>query len=112
MTDQTTTYTYGAVQVISQYLKPLCKNEFNIEDTQLFSKKVRDIPALENEEEDVLYDDKSLFTNISLKETVNYKLDQICVQKMLPLSLINFVNKLVDAPWVDPYLWHWVKYIW
>ena len=51
--DQTGTYTYGAAQVISQYLKPLCKNEFIIEDTQLFSKKIRDFPPSENEEEDV-----------------------------------------------------------
>ena len=32
--DQTDTYTHGAAQVISQYLKHLCKNEFIIEDTQ------------------------------------------------------------------------------
>ena len=51
--DQTGTYTYGAAQVISQYLKPLCKNEFIIEDTQLFSKKIRDFPPSKNEEEDV-----------------------------------------------------------
>ena len=29
--DQTDTYTYSAARVISQYLKPLCKNEFTIE---------------------------------------------------------------------------------
>ena len=28
--DQTGTYTYGTAQVISQYLKPLCKNEFSM----------------------------------------------------------------------------------
>ena len=28
--DQTGTYSYNAAQVISQYLKPLCKNEFTI----------------------------------------------------------------------------------
>ena len=33
MIDQKGTYTYGAAQVISQYLKPLRKNEFTIEDT-------------------------------------------------------------------------------
>ena len=33
MIDQKGTYTYGAAQVISQYLKPLRKNEFTIEGT-------------------------------------------------------------------------------
>ena len=33
MIDQKGTYTYGAAQVISQYLKPLRKNEFTIENT-------------------------------------------------------------------------------
>ena len=77
-------YPYGAARVICQYLKPLCKNEFTTEDTQLFSKKIRDFPPLENEEEDVSYDVESLFTNIPLKETVNYILDHIDIHKILP----------------------------
>ena len=28
------TYTYNALRVISQYLKPLCENEYKISDTQ------------------------------------------------------------------------------
>ena len=31
--DQARTYNYNVAQVISQYLKPLCKNEFTINDT-------------------------------------------------------------------------------
>ena len=31
--DQTGTYTYNAVQVISNSLKPLCINEYSIKDT-------------------------------------------------------------------------------
>ena len=73
--DQTGTYTYDAAQVISQYLKPLCKNEFIIEDTQSSSEKIGDFPPFENGEEDVSYDVESLFTNILLKEAVNYILD-------------------------------------
>ena len=38
----------------------------------------------ENEEENVTYDVEPLFTNIPLKETVNYVLDQIYVQNALP----------------------------
>ena len=62
--DQTCIYTYSAAQVISQYLKRSCKNEFTIEGTQSFSKKIRDFPPLENEEV-IPYDIQSLFTNIN-----------------------------------------------
>ena len=54
-----------------------------MKDTQSFSKKIRDFPPLENVEEDVSYDVESLFTNIPVKETVNYILDQIYVHKTL-----------------------------
>ena len=46
MIDQTGTYTYGAAQVISQYLKTLCKKEFTIGDTPSLSKNIRDFPPL------------------------------------------------------------------
>ena len=59
--DQTGTYSYNAAQVISQYLKPLCKNEFMVNDTQSFSADIKIIPPLQ-EDEDV-YDVESLFTN-------------------------------------------------
>ena len=55
-----------------------------MKDTQSFSKKIRDFPPLENVEEGVSYDVESLFTNIPVKETVNYILDQIYVHKALP----------------------------
>ena len=34
--DQTGTFTYNAAKVISDYLWPLCKNEYSINDTQKF----------------------------------------------------------------------------
>ena len=34
--DQTGTFTYKAVKVISSYLKPLCQNEYFISDSQQF----------------------------------------------------------------------------
>ena len=33
ITDQTETLTYNATKVISDYLRPLCKNEYSINDT-------------------------------------------------------------------------------
>ena len=43
--DQTGTYNYNAAQVIMQYLKPLCKNESTINDTQS-SADIKNIPPL------------------------------------------------------------------
>ena len=53
----------------------------------------RDFQPLENEEEDVSYDVESLFRSISLKETVNYILDQICVYKILPQICYRVIFK-------------------
>ena len=80
--DQTETYSYNEAQVISQYLKPLCKNEFTINDTQSFSADIKNIPPLQ-EDEDVSYDVESLFTNIPINETIDYILDQIYNKKKL-----------------------------
>ena len=41
------------------------------------------IPPLQDDEEDVSYDAESLFTNISIQETINYIIKQIYVHKML-----------------------------
>ena len=80
--DQTGTYSYNAAQVISQYLKPFCKNEFTINDTQSFSADIKNIPPLQ-EDEHVSYDVESLFTNIPINETIDYILDQIYNKKKL-----------------------------
>ena len=64
-----------------------------MKDTQSFSKKIRDFPPLENVEEDVSYDVESLFTNIPVKETVNYILDQIYVHKALPQIFSRLIFK-------------------
>ena len=70
------TYTYNSAQVISKYLKPLSWNEFTIYDTQVFSKHVKDLPPLQEVEENVSYDVESLFTNIPTNETIEDVLDQ------------------------------------
>ena len=80
---QTGTYSYNAAQGISQYLKPLCKNKFTINDTQSFSADTKNIPPLQEDEEDVSYDLESLFTNIPINETIDYVLDQIYNKKKL-----------------------------
>ena len=81
--DQTGTFTCNAAKVISDYLRPLCKNEYSINDTQKFPSMLSSIPPLQDDEKDVSYDVESLFTNIPIEETINYIIEQIYVHKKL-----------------------------
>ena len=81
--DETGTFTYNAAKVISDYLRPLCKNEYSINYAQKFPSNLSLIPPLQYDEEDVSYDVESLFTNIPIQETVNYITEQIYVHKKL-----------------------------
>ena len=74
--DQTGTLTYNAAKVISDYLRPLCKNEYSINDTQKFPSMLSSIPPLQDYEEDVSYDVESLFTNIPIQETITISLNK------------------------------------
>ena len=51
--DQTGTFTCNAVKGISDYLRPLCKNEYSINDTQKFPSMLSSVPPLQDDEEDV-----------------------------------------------------------
>ena len=72
--DQTGKYTYNAAQAISKYLKPLGRNEYTVDNTYIFSKHIKDLPPLQEDEEYVSYVE-SLFTNIPINETIEYILD-------------------------------------
>ncbi|XP_066917454.1 uncharacterized protein [Clytia hemisphaerica] len=75
---QTGTYTYGAAQVIAEYLKPLCsENSYIIRNTQDFPSILKEQETLSPNEEYVSYDVESLFTNIPVKDTITYILDEI-----------------------------------
>ena len=68
---------HKAAKVISNYLKPLCQNEYSISDTEQFPYMLSNLPPLLYDEEDVSYDVESLFTNIPIKDTVEYIVEQI-----------------------------------
>ena len=70
-------------KVISDYLRPLCKNEYSINDTQKFPSMLSSTPPLQDDEENISYDVESLFTNIPKQETINYIIEQIYVHKKL-----------------------------
>ena len=73
-------------KIIAEYLKPLSQNEYSIKDTQSLPEMLRDLRPLNNDEQYVSYDVDCLFTNILLKETIDYILEEIYVNgKMKPI---------------------------
>ena len=56
------TYTYNAAKVLSDYMRPLCQNEYKISVTQSFTSQIIQQPPLEEDEEYVSSDVGSLFT--------------------------------------------------
>ena len=105
--DQTETFTYsgagggggeegGGLGVISDYLRPLYKYKYSISDTQKFPSMLFSIPPLQDDGENVSYDVKSSFRNITLEETINY-IKQIYVHiKLTPVCLkLNFGRLLM-----------------
>ena len=53
--EQTGKFTYNAAKFISDYLRPFCKNEYSINDTQKFPSMLSSILPLQVDEEYVLY---------------------------------------------------------
>ena len=90
---QSGTYTYNAAQVIAYYLKPLrSDNDYIIRTTQEFPKLLQQQdPLLPNEY--VSYDVKSLLTNVSIQETIDYILDEIYVKNKLPKICSKLIFK-------------------
>ena len=80
--DQTGTHYYKTGKVITQYLKPLTKNEVIINNTQDFPSVLNRV-ELSEDEENVGYDVKSLFTNIRINEAVDFIYDKIYIHKKL-----------------------------
>ena len=74
--DQTGTMTYDVSKYLADYLKPLAKNDYVINDTQEFPNTIKKI-VLGPDEETVSYDVESLFTSIPLKDTIDHITKQI-----------------------------------
>ena len=53
---------------MSDYLRPLCKNQYSIDDTEKFPNMLSSIPLLQDVKEDVPCYVESLFTNILREE--------------------------------------------
>ena len=85
------TYTYNASKVISQYLKPLCENEYKISDTQTSASMINNQTSLSSDEEYISYDVGSLFTNIPVEETIEYINHQTYNEKKVPQICSNTI---------------------
>ena len=104
--DQTGTATYDAAKIIGKYLKTLAFKEYKINDCLKFPDMIKALPPLQKNEEYVSYDVDSLFTNILLKETINYIIHKIYNEKLLkPICkkthiqaiAVQIDNRLYDA---------------
>ena len=89
------TYTYNALSVISQYLKPLCENEYKISDTQRLASMIKNQTPLSSDEEYVSYDMDSLFTNIPVEETIECIIHQICNEKVPQICTKTIFRRLM-----------------
>ena len=88
--DQTGTMTYNAAKFIPDYLRPLCKNKYTINDTLSFADLIKRLPPLPD---DVSYDVVSLFTNIQLDETIDYITESIYTHKILQQICSKLVSR-------------------
>ena len=86
-------YTYDALRVIWQYLKPLCENEYKINDTQTFATMIKNQTPLSPDEQYVSYDVDSSFTNIPVQETIKRIIYQIYNEKKVPKSCSKTIFK-------------------
>ena len=75
---------YNTAKVISDYLKPLSKNKYTINNTLSFADMIKRLPPLPDDEEYVSYNVVSLFTNITLDETIDYIIKGIYSHKKPP----------------------------
>ena len=73
----------------------MTKNDFVINNTQNFLAVLNNLPISEDEE-DVSYDVESLFTNIPIKDTIDFICEEVYVHKKLePIFKISIFKKLL-----------------
>ena len=73
----------------------MTKNEFVINNTQDFPEILNNVPISEDEE-DVSHDVESLFTNIPIKDTIDFICEEIYLHKKLePICKQSIFKKLL-----------------
>ena len=79
--------------------KPLWINKYNIKVTLQFSQLLKNLLPLKDDEEYFSYDVESLITNITLKETIDYLLEQIYVHNKLPIICSKLIFHRENYHW-------------
>ena len=79
---QSNTYTYNAVKIVSNYLQPLTRNDYFIKDTLTFAEIIKS-DVLDPDEEYISHDVESLFTSITVKETIDYIITETYGNKII-----------------------------
>ena len=77
------TYYYQSAKSLAKYLAPLAENEYTIKDTLESPDRLQD-RTLDEDEVLVSYDVSSLFTEVSLEDTIDYIIHQIYNENKLP----------------------------
>ena len=96
--DQTGICYYKMGKVIAQYLKLITKNEFVINNLQDNIQQMLNRLEVSEDEEDVSYDIGSLFTNITITETIDFICNEICIQPICKCSIFkNVLSSLLNV---------------
>ena len=85
--------TYNVAKDIVEYLKPLCQNEYKINDTQSFPSMLKEKTRLSSNEEYASYNAESLFTNIPADERISYTINEIYLKNKLPQICSKIIFK-------------------
>ena len=93
--DQTGTHIYDVSKVVAKFFKPLTRNEFTINDTLTFPELLKNT-GNSDDYEDVSFDVESMFTSITIKETIDYILNKIYTEKIIePMCKKSIFKKLL-----------------
>ena len=93
--DQSGTMVYNTSQVIAGYLSPLAENKYIIKDTLSFPKIIYE-NKIKDDEEYILYDVESLFTNVPIDETIDHIIKEIYISKRLkPICSKTVMRRLL-----------------
>ena len=102
ISDQTGTCFYNLVKFLAKYSQPIVTNQYTIANTQTFPSKIDKLSLLHPDEKEVSCHIESLFTNVTVKETIKYitkavnekeKLSCFCFRQIFSKLLLRATTK-------------------
>ena len=83
----------NSIKLIANSLKPLCRNEYKIDDTQSFPSMLKQQTPLSLDEEFVLHDIESLLTKILVDQTISYIINEIYKKNNIQKIVIKLTTE-------------------